>query len=861
MDMDIEVEEFKKKNAPSLIGSSIRDSSDKVPTLNSISSQTKPFVKEDLETDIAPVEEIIEEGGLAADEEDEELDQVLDNDGHVKKDVIEDDKADFENNTINSNIPSTELKKLNVEEDKIDDSNKVTILGGAADKYLVPASGSSSNYSYSLKQKRGSNSYDVEDSSNSLIEPDKMRSVDDIINVVNKGDFEKASTLIDDKVAQSISSTANNNDLSLKSLHEVHEPVVPDSAIENDSLFIPPAAMREGSESRLLEEQRSRSRSSHDISSGTSSNPGRPNLARGDSIHSGLHDGLSITNSYDQTSHALVSERRPRHDPSSSYASSTKSMGSSTNKITNPSSLNYLRSISRSRSRMANDRKALGDDHLDSVDLRKSGALINDDSMSNRSDIEYAVTKALDFVEDTHSVRNGRKLSDTGDIVKNLQQGLAEVAEESDKEFNAGDLLDQLANSAKELMLDDNDDNEKDESVDKNDKEERKNEVGQKDELTEIDGVNKDLKHEANDEFKEKIVTEPEDKDNVVNELKHEIEVSSEEAKEEKETKEEDVEKDVKNSSKTIHDENPKAEQSKEEKPEEEKSSDDHHEVSGEKLSVEIKNDINEKTNSDSKEPGKKEEQTETIEGGIETTEKQTKCDKTEKNNEDKHLENKLTQLDGNGTDSTCKVEGSEKESEKNLEVKPPTVSDNGSEKVPVVGRELDQETNNENQEKTGDENDNLDSKQKIIEKSEEALLKPIEEDDDIDTIIAAAAREKALKETYKAPGNDGSVFVPKNDKMTFEDEPVYLYTSFAGGFQVTTRTNRLVTILAANRIKFEYRDLGTDEEAKKVWRRYSAGKTLPGIVRGKDDFIGNWQDIEEANEDYRVRSLIYETY
>ncbi len=117
------------------------------------------------------------------------------------------------------------------------------------------------------------------------------------------------------------------------------------------------------------------------------------------------------------------------------------------------------------------------------------------------------------------------------------------------------------------------------------------------------------------------------------------------------------------------------------------------------------------------------------------------------------------------------------------------------------------------------------------------------------------------MKASNSGLGKDGSVFIPKNDKMTFEDEPVYLYTSFAGGFHVSTRTNRLETILAANRIKYTYRDLGTDEDAKKVWRRYSAGKTLPGIVRGADDYIGNWEDIEEANEDYRVRSLIYETY
>ncbi|SSD61707.1 uncharacterized protein SCODWIG_03468 [Saccharomycodes ludwigii] len=91
--------------------------------------------------------------------------------------------------------------------------------------------------------------------------------------------------------------------------------------------------------------------------------------------------------------------------------------------------------------------------------------------------------------------------------------------------------------------------------------------------------------------------------------------------------------------------------------------------------------------------------------------------------------------------------------------------------------------------------------------------------------------------------------------------QPVYIYTSLAGGgFHMPSRTNRLAQILTANRIPFTYRDLGTDEEAKKVWKRYSRGRMLPGVVRGKDDIIGNWEEIEDANEEYRLRELIYET-
>ncbi|ODQ80947.1 hypothetical protein BABINDRAFT_160384 [Babjeviella inositovora NRRL Y-12698] len=90
------------------------------------------------------------------------------------------------------------------------------------------------------------------------------------------------------------------------------------------------------------------------------------------------------------------------------------------------------------------------------------------------------------------------------------------------------------------------------------------------------------------------------------------------------------------------------------------------------------------------------------------------------------------------------------------------------------------------------------------------------------------------------------------------EATPVFVFSSFAGGFQVASRTRRLESILQANEIKFVTRDLGTDDEAKKIWRRYSNGKTLPGVVKNVDDFIGNWQDLEDANEHWEVRDLVY---
>lgn len=93
------------------------------------------------------------------------------------------------------------------------------------------------------------------------------------------------------------------------------------------------------------------------------------------------------------------------------------------------------------------------------------------------------------------------------------------------------------------------------------------------------------------------------------------------------------------------------------------------------------------------------------------------------------------------------------------------------------------------------------------------------------------------------------------------ERQPIYIYTSLAGGgFHMIPRTNRLATILTANRIAFEYRDLGTDAEARSVWKSFAGGRSLPGVVRGRDDVIGNWEKVEEANENYALRELLYDS-
>jgi glutaredoxin len=164
------------------------------------------------------------------------------------------------------------------------------------------------------------------------------------------------------------------------------------------------------------------------------------------------------------------------------------------------------------------------------------------------------------------------------------------------------------------------------------------------------------------------------------------------------------------------------------------------------------------------------------------------------------------------------------------------------------------------------------DTEVKKVEETTESELAPTEKSVEIEQSEPAAESFKESespveenKETEAVPveEEEEELHEPTREEIIemLKDEPVYIYTSLAGGgYHMPQRTNRLVTILSSNRIPFTYRDLGTDDEARSVWRRYSNGRMLPAIVRGKDDIVGNFEEIEEANEDYRVRELIYET-
>ncbi|ONH78137.1 hypothetical protein BON23_2927 [Saccharomyces cerevisiae] len=229
----------------------------------------------------------------------------------------------------------------------------------------------------------------------------------------------------------------------------------------------------------------------------------------------------------------------------------------------------------------------------------------------------------------------------------------------------------------------------------------------------------------------------------------------------------------------------------------------------------------------------------------VEETEKETSLPDlvveeniTEEKNEIKQEEEEVSQLDFNETESISK--------------EAPNNDENGFE---------DQSTRENPKKASADDifKDILDETNEFLEQ-----LK-IVDDSELNALLQSLdAKDSTTQTTEQSKKNNDKpqdVITTSEIRKLNEKEPVYIYTSLAGGgFHMIPRTNRLSTILTANRIPFTYRDLGTDDEARKVWKTFSKGRSLPGVVRGHNDLIGNWEEIEEANEDYKLRELIYDT-
>ncbi|KAH3662434.1 hypothetical protein OGAPHI_005686 [Ogataea philodendri] len=701
MDMETEFEGFQKKNTPSLIGSSIRNSStpsgdlDKDEPesiiLDRARSSSRPVVKSNPSTShlgFISVEDLKAEGGLINDEEGEVLDSILDDEGHFKEDALQ-----FKERQHEEEEQVTHKSHLHhdLPVDPAEDKEHPEIFGGDAGKFLAPAAASSSDLSDFKYKSPAVETPAVEEKEPELIEPQKITTVDDILEKINQG-------------SKDLASEDESTDVRLEEKN-VKEPEVPDHSIDVDQEFTAPASMREGSNSKLLRDNpRSRSRAERHGESPFREGVGmfRPHLAKGESYHSGVsNDDYSVGST--DTEH-LATERKPRHDPGSV-------------RISNSSSLNYLRSISRSRSRVANDRDAIGKDRgMDQEELKQGGVLMHDGDFSQMADLEDAISNALNIVENTKSVKDGSKFGrQKENILSDLHSSVSphdldQVKEEDEDRDVLKEKTNQIQPVAKEVKADEGHPVDE-ESV----------------EIPLVENTETSPETEIVSASKKSTVDEDQ-----IQLTKKDIDTESVSGEHEEESKE------------PVKEEAPveEPEEESEEAPEEQKEE----EPAEAEETKESENDDSESSEEPESEP----------KSAVPTSEKEV-------------------------------VSDSEGASEEPVSAASP------------VG--------------------------KLSAQTKELNLKSTEEsDDDIDELLKAAEKEQSAKAAPQA----GSVYVPRETKMAFEDEPVYIYTSLAGGFQIATRTNRLQTILTANRVKFGFKDLGTDEQAKKIWKRYSGGKTLP---------------------------------
>ncbi|VEU23355.1 DEKNAAC104645 [Brettanomyces naardenensis] len=762
MDIEIKYQDFKEKHEPSLLGSTVRNESPSGERDNPLTDEAGPVthvikenpIEEDDKYDPSKLEE---EGALLSGDEHDELNDLLDQEGQLKEEALQMKEK--------LRIHTQQLKKKG----KSSARKSLAYHRRGSDTEMLPEDDNSTSTGHPTHIPKAHEGEDAD--SKKKIEyyrPHDTPTPNQIVEKVNDGSYvsrqreekdipEEGEEYEDDEEEdeEDEEEKALENEIAKKlHLSSVPEPEVPDATIENDSVYIPPAAMSEGSSSRLLQEQiRSRSRGSR--SSDTSAVSERPHLASGESYHGGLSNDDFYSKGFpldDVPRGTAPVERRPRHEPGT------------VKKQMHASSLNYLRSISSSRSRIDNDKVAQGYHFVEEGDLKDTGGLVNDNNLTQIADLEEAMDDVLKEV--SKGTDNGR--------FKGVQDSITKAA----RDTRTNDLDAVVENGEEEeKQKDAEEEGEKDQEevnenvtsplnvasdIQKHDDDEEKSD----DEKTESGKAEIDEPVNQSDVPQEKIVKDEE----------KQVEVGSEEAKAEKETA--DSRKEANESGKEANE-------------------------SGKEI-TEAEKEITET----GKEPTK--------DGGEEVREAITDVTK----DHGKEIANDTAEA-----------------------------TTNESEGAALVLPEVESRS------------DSVDAPQK--ERSEQALDKsasePVSNKDDIDSLIAAVEKERSAN--VQVSSKVGETKVSKAGKMTFEDEPVYLYTSLAGGMQIATRTNRLETILTANKVKFQYRDLGTDPEAKRVWRTYSEGKTLPGVVRGKNDFIGNWQDVEEANEEYAVRSLIYESY
>ncbi|GME76323.1 unnamed protein product [Ambrosiozyma monospora] len=486
-------------------------------------------------SDYVSVDELKQEGGLLNDEAAVVLDDILDEEGHLKDDALQqeqkqklkekEDEAeaavpvssgsafDDDTNADDSSVVKKTLAPPSVSshaskakgavvdtEKELELEHKLDhpqVLGGDMGKFIAPAAAHHNESDYKQDQPPHSTTTQTpaqatttttatpaanttttttsgvptpapasslidEPLENEFIKPQEVITLDEILNKVNDG--EPVTSL-----------TGDDHDLKTPTdpkttiPKDIKEPQVPDSAIEIDSSNTVPASSRDGSLSRLSSQSRpstttatatpavtvavsaeEKTRSAQSpFREGTGTH--RPHLARGESYHSGVsnddfapsihstHSGsgaASIHSAHSATSNtapldlgsgsgvqlsSAANERRPRHDPSSVGVSNIGS------KIRNESSLNYLRKISRSRSRASRKSagsRSTGDGEEGDVGKGHKGF---SKFASMESDLDDVINNALLLVEENScSVEDGGKIiggdGEKDDIVRSLHE-------------------------------------------------------------------------------------------------------------------------------------------------------------------------------------------------------------------------------------------------------------------------------------------------------------------------------------------------------------------------------------------------------------------------------------------------------
>lgn len=505
------------------------------------------------------------------------------------------------------------------------------------------------------------------------------------------------------------------------------------------------------------------------------------------------------------------------------------------------SSTNYLRSISRSRSRQPTETNSHGSkgvrtqsllnekNDADTGELEKEGALLSDDPYSTINGLDTMVEEVLHL--------KGQNTSEEGKKKTPIEKSVGEKKTPIEKSVE-----------------------EKKTPIEVEEKSSTEGEVSNKiaeesDKVEEVEG-SKEVKHEKED------VEIDEDKSEAAVEEPSSIEVEDAET-EAKEVKEPVVTGEpVKGLE--LKDSNEKADVSEVEES-----------VKGLSLNDSEKNtEVNE--------PEEKEEEIEPATKEIEVADPEESLDEVsqakkvlveeeEVKNDDEPVKDseKISAVAG-AVENEPEVE--EEEESEQVANKDAEEEEPAAEEVEPVAKEVEpaaKEVHPATKEAEGDEKvaKETEGAEPLVKEAEEAVPVAKEtkaEDKEAEPVAKevepVTETPAAVAKEVEAPGSDDDFDVsPEELRKHLEAQPVYIFTSLIGGMQVMSRTNRLSTILSGNQVKYTYRDLGTDEEAKKIWRRYANGKLLPGVVRG-DDFIGNFQDIEDANEEYRVRELLYET-